>query len=94
MGAAARAHVEGLAAAEATARGYEEAIEATLALAGDPAHAALGIWAKSLADMGVDEATVAEGIGVDYARAFDAFRRSPSDRRGPDEGPLLDSSAR
>ncbi len=94
MGAAARAHVEGLATSEATARGYEEAIEATLALAGDPAHAALGIWAKSLADMGVDEAAVGEGIGVGYARAFEAFRRSPSDHRGSDEGPLLDSSAR
>ncbi|MFN8233309.1 MAG: glycosyltransferase family 4 protein [Actinomycetota bacterium] len=94
MGEAARAHVEELAATDATARGYETAIEETLALAGDPAHAALGMWAKSLADLGVDEAVVREGIGVEYARAFDAFRGSPSDHRGSDEGPLLDSSAR
>jgi glycosyltransferase involved in cell wall biosynthesis len=94
MGAAARAHVEELAATEATARGYEAAIEATLALAGDPGHTALGMWAKSLADLGVDEAVVREGIGLAYARAFEAFRGSPSDHRGSDEGPLLDSSAR
>jgi glycosyltransferase involved in cell wall biosynthesis len=94
MGAAARAYVEGLASTEATARGYEEAIEATLALAGDPAHAALGTWAKALADMGVDEAVVREGIGLEYARAFEAFRGSPPERRRPGEGPLLDSSAR
>jgi hypothetical protein len=93
MGAAARAHVEELRTTEATARGYETAIEATLALAGDPGHAALGMWAKSLADLGVDEAVVRAGIGVEYARAFDAFR-SPSEHRGSGEGPLLDSSAR
>jgi glycosyltransferase involved in cell wall biosynthesis len=94
MGAAARAHVEELAATAATARGYEAAIEATLALAGDPGHAALGMWAKSLADLGVDEAVVRAGIGVEYARAFEAFRGSPSDHRGSGGGPLLDSSAR
>jgi hypothetical protein len=94
MGAAARAYVEGLASTEATARGYEAAIEATIALAGDPAHAALGTWAKALADMGVDEAVVREGIGLEYARAFEAFRGSPPERRRPGEGPLLDSSAR
>jgi glycosyltransferase involved in cell wall biosynthesis len=94
MGAAAKAHVEDLAASDATARGYEEAIEATLALAGDPAHAALGAWAKSLADMGVDETVVRDGIGIEYARAFEAFRGSPPERRRPGEGPLLDSSAR
>jgi glycosyltransferase involved in cell wall biosynthesis len=94
MGAAARAFVEELSSTDATARGYEAAIEGTLALAGDPGHAALGMWAKSLADLGVDEAVVREGIGVGYARALDAFRTSPSDHRGSGGGPLLDSSAR
>jgi glycosyltransferase involved in cell wall biosynthesis len=94
MGAAARAHMVSLASSEATARGYETAIEATLALAGDPAHAALGMWAKSLADMGVDETAVSSGIGVAYARAFDALGSRGHDDAGSGEGPLLDSSAR
>jgi glycosyltransferase involved in cell wall biosynthesis len=74
VGAAAHAHVEGLREREATARGYEEAIEATLALLGDPAHLALAIWAKAFADMGVDEATLSEGYGLEYARALVSFK--------------------
>jgi glycosyltransferase involved in cell wall biosynthesis len=77
MGMAARDHVERLRAAEATGRGYEEAIEATLALVGDPAHKAMAIWGKALADMGVGEDRLAQGIGLGYARALDTFRRTP-----------------
>ena len=73
MGAVAREHVDRLRASEATAHGYEEAIDATLTLVRDPAHKALAIWGKSLADLGVDEDDLGEGLGLDYVRAMDAF---------------------
>ena len=73
MGTAARAYVEGIRASEATARGYEEAIDATLTLVRDPAHKALAIWGKSLADMGVNEDDLREGLGLDYVRAMGTF---------------------
>jgi glycosyltransferase involved in cell wall biosynthesis len=77
MGDAARTHVERLASSEATARGYDRAIESTLSLVGDPAHKAMAIWGKALADMGADETTLREGLGLDYARALSTFRRTP-----------------
>ncbi|MGZ4130249.1 MAG: glycosyltransferase family 4 protein [Actinomycetota bacterium] len=77
MGAAARAHVEGLRASEATAHGYEHAIASTLTLVRDPAHKAMAIWGKALADMGADETTLREGLGLDYARALSTFRGTP-----------------
>jgi glycosyltransferase involved in cell wall biosynthesis len=75
MGAAARAHVEDQRTSEATAHGYERAIEGTLALVGDPAHAALAIWGKALADMGLDERALARGYGLEYARALEDLGR-------------------
>ena len=77
MGRASRAHVEALRASEATAKGYEHAIEETLALVRDPAHKALGIWGKAFADMGADEGDLRHGLGLDYARALDTFRGTP-----------------
>jgi glycosyltransferase involved in cell wall biosynthesis len=77
MGEAARAHAQELVASEATARGYEAAVDATLALLGDPAHGALSIWGKALADMGVDELDLARGTGLEYARALEDFERTP-----------------
>ncbi len=74
MGVAARAHVDTLRGTEATAKGYERAIEETLALVRDPAHKAMAIWGKSLADLGADESDLREGLGVDYARALSTFR--------------------
>ena len=68
MGAAAKAHIETQRISETTAQGYEQAIEATLALVGDPAHKAMAIWGKALADMGVTEGDLAAGTGVEYAR--------------------------
>lgn len=76
LGAAAVAHVDRLRATEATARGYEQAIEATLALVRDPARKAMGIWGKSLVDVGITEEMVAEGYGMDYARALRSFQPS------------------
>jgi len=73
MGASAAAHVERLRATEATAKGYEDAIETTLALVRDPAHKALAIWGKSLADLGVGEDGLREGLGLDYVRALERF---------------------
>jgi hypothetical protein len=77
MGEAARRHQEDLAASGATAAGYAEAIEATLELVGDPAHKAMAIWGKALADMGVGEEQLQQGLGLDYARGLEAFRGSP-----------------
>lgn len=74
MGAAARGHVEALRASEATARGYERAVEGTLALIADPAHKALQIWGRALADLDLDERDLARGYGLDYVRALEEFR--------------------
>ena len=74
MGRTAHAHVDGIRTSEATAKGYEAAIEETLRLVRDPAHKAMAIWGKALADMGADEADLEEGLGVDYARALSTFR--------------------
>jgi glycosyltransferase involved in cell wall biosynthesis len=74
MGGAARAHVDAVRTSEATAKGYEAAIEETLRLVRDPAHKALAIWGKALADLGADEADLRDGLGVDYARALATFR--------------------
>ena len=74
MGEAARAHVDAVRTSEATAKGYERAIEETLRLVRDPAHKALAIWGKALADLGVDETDLREGLGVSYAKALATFR--------------------
>ena len=73
----ARPHGGASATSEATAHGYEQAVDATLALIGDPAHKALAIWGKALADLGVDEHDLARGLGLEYARALEDFERTP-----------------
>ncbi len=77
MGATAREHIDRLRASEATAHGYEQAIDSTLALVRDPSHKALAIWGKSLADLGVDEADLRDGLGLDYVRAMSTFHGTP-----------------
>lgn len=74
MGAAAHDHVERLRASEATAHGYEHAIEETLRLLHDPARTAESRWAGALTDIGVDEELLRRGYGQGYARAMDGFR--------------------
>lgn len=74
MGSAAADHMRSLRASEATARGYERAIEATLGLVRDPARKAMAIWGRSLVDVGITEAMVAEGYGMEYARALASFK--------------------
>jgi glycosyltransferase involved in cell wall biosynthesis len=73
VGATARALVEGLARTEATAHGYAAAIDGTLALLRDPTRRVLARWGGALVDLGVTEATLAEGYGLSYARALDDF---------------------
>jgi len=77
IGDAARAHMAALRDADATAKGYEEAILATREIVLDPTRALLARWASSLAAVGVDESLVDEGFGVSYARALESFQRSP-----------------
>ena len=37
----------------------------------------MAIWGKSLVDVGISEAMVAEGYGMEYARALESFKTSP-----------------
>jgi glycosyltransferase involved in cell wall biosynthesis len=74
MGEAAAAEVRRLRETEATAHGYAEAIETTLALVRDPARRAYARWAGALADLGIDDATLARGYGLAYAEAMEGFR--------------------
>jgi glycosyltransferase involved in cell wall biosynthesis len=92
VGGAAKDHVERLRETEATANGYAEAIEATFDLVRDPVHAALGRWARSLAELGIDEPAVRQGHGLAYARALAGFRETTSKR--PGDGPLDSSGPR
>ncbi len=77
MGAAAAAHMRKVEETDATARGYERAIETTLTLVRDPARKALAIWGKSLVDVGITGSMVADGFGMEYARALESFKGTP-----------------
>jgi len=74
IGDAARAHTARLAASEATAHVYAEAMDATMALLWDPARRALARWGGALVDLGITEEGLSEGYGMAYARALDEFR--------------------
>jgi glycosyltransferase involved in cell wall biosynthesis len=74
MGQIAAAHIRRLAETEATARGYEEAIGATLELLRDPEHLVLERWSRSLLELGIDQAMVREGFGVTFARGIRSLR--------------------
>ena len=89
------------------ARGYERAINETLALVRDPARKAMAIWGRSLVDAGITEDLVLEGFGLELREGAASFepgrrggRRSPQRRTiviaSPTVGrsPLLDSSPR
>ena len=78
IGEAARAHSERLAASEATAHVYAQAMDATIDLLWDPARRALARWGGALVDLGITEEGLAEGYGMSYARALDEFRPSRS----------------
>ena len=77
IGLAAASHVSRLRETDATARGYERAIVETLALVRDPGRRAMAIWGKSLVDAGITEAMVADGFGMEYARALRSFEPGP-----------------
>ncbi|HEX6132174.1 MAG TPA: glycosyltransferase [Actinomycetota bacterium] len=77
IGRAAREHAARLAADEATARGYAEAIEATAAVVHDPVGAPMARWARALVELGVTEEQVAAGWGLRYARALEDLTRGP-----------------
>jgi glycosyltransferase involved in cell wall biosynthesis len=76
MGATARAYMEGLRTSEATARGYADAIRATIEIAEDVTAPAMARWARALADIGVTQEHVDAGYGLSYARALEGFKRS------------------
>ena len=75
----------GLRAPRRPRRATRHAIEATLRLVRDPAHKAMAIWGKALADMGVDEADLARGLGVELragARGIPRNAIEPPKSRG------------
>jgi glycosyltransferase involved in cell wall biosynthesis len=74
MGEVASRHIRHLIEGEATARGYVDAIHATLELLRDPEHAVLERWARALVELGIDDAMAREGYGLPYARALHSFR--------------------
>jgi glycosyltransferase involved in cell wall biosynthesis len=76
MGSAAHDHTLRLRESEATARGYADAIDRTLALVRDPARKAVARWSGALADLGVDESMLARGYGLSYARAMETFTQT------------------
>lgn len=76
MGAAAHDHMQRIQESEATARGYADAIDRTLALVRDPARKAVARWSGGLADLGVDESLVARGYGLSYVRAMETFTQT------------------
>jgi glycosyltransferase involved in cell wall biosynthesis len=73
MGATARAYMADLAAREATAHGYADAIEATMRVVDDPVGQNMRRWADALADLGVTEPELAQGYGLEFARALESF---------------------
>jgi hypothetical protein len=42
-----------------------------------PAYRVRARWARSLAEIGVDEAAVRGGAGLEYVRAVESFTRTP-----------------
>ena len=71
LGERARAHLETTAGGDRTARGYERAIESTLALALDPRRLALARWARALSEIGVTSDMLEEDFGLSYVRGLD-----------------------
>jgi hypothetical protein len=87
IGATARAHMEELRSTDATARGYAEAIAATLQTREDVTGDVLGRWARALVEIGVTQEHLDAGYGLAYARALESFKRSPSSAPGGGEVP-------
>ncbi|HKZ76250.1 MAG TPA: glycosyltransferase, partial [Actinomycetota bacterium] len=77
MGERARGYIARLAAADATARGYADAINAVLRLVLDPGRRALARWAGALADLGVTDRHLDQGYGLSYPRALEELGRKP-----------------
>jgi glycosyltransferase involved in cell wall biosynthesis len=70
LGSAARAHLEATSGGDRTAKGYERAIEETLALVLDPRRLALSRWARALNEIGVAPEGLAEDFGLSYVRGL------------------------
>lgn len=60
------------------AAGLSRAIERTLAMVKDPAHAALELWAGALADLGVQGSGPLASLGTSYLEAMATFKGTPS----------------
>ncbi len=87
IGRGAHAYMARLASTDATARGYLEAIAATLAVREDVTAAVMARWARALVDIGLTQSDLDAGYGLSYARALESFKRSPSSAPGEGEAP-------
>ncbi len=74
---------------ERTARGYERAIESTLALALDPVRLALPRWARALKEIGVRDEHVGEEFGVSYVRGLQELAAAVPRAAGSTEAPQV-----
>jgi glycosyltransferase involved in cell wall biosynthesis len=77
VGEEARRHLARLRREQATARGYEAAVDQTLSLLGDPGEAAVGRWAGVLADIGASPEAVRRGLGAEYLDALEEIVAGP-----------------
>jgi glycosyltransferase involved in cell wall biosynthesis len=87
FGERARAHLRATAGDDRTARGYETAIEETLALVLDPRRHALARWARALGEIGVGPEGLEEDFGLGYVRGLADFA-GPEASRGARDAPV------
>jgi glycosyltransferase involved in cell wall biosynthesis len=71
LGDRARAYLDATSGGDATGRGYERAIESTLALVLDPRRLALARWARALGEIGVSAEGLDEEFGLSYVRGLE-----------------------
>jgi glycosyltransferase involved in cell wall biosynthesis len=71
---------------EATAHGYEHAMEETLALALDPVRLPLPRWARVLKEIGVRPEHVREGVGLSYVRGLEELASALPRTTDADDG--------
>lgn len=81
LGERARAHLRATSGGDRPARGYERAIEETLALVLDPRRLALSRWARALGEIGVGPEALDEDFGLGYVRGLADFAAPGASRR-------------
>ena len=83
--------MEAQVATEATAHGYAEAIRATIRLVDDPVGPTMRRWADALADLGVGEGDLSDGVRAPLRASPGKLHASVMNGAWARESPLLDS---